>query len=353
MIYLQKTSILIALLLIGCNKGGSLTPLVSTLQPVTKIPISITIQNYAPISENGVPQTQLLHFFVRNISVVLQGGLVKPSSASTGLTDDFTQALADTYGFSTTGSSRSADPANNLSDMLIYQLGILPSQLSNVVCINPNLTIDGFAFTDANSKKSWVLGHRVCEKQLLGWETSMTPPTSENLIAINDNNFTLTTGWDLTGQGLPDYISQLCQLPILLPKVLLHSTASDGYTNIEKCKMGLAIDENAQDPQIFATASQYMIQNPSSSATQSLTAYNVLTLPNVDNLILIYIIESPLNGSNQVPGQPSGNVIRSAYFIYNSQQTPLVTFPFDFTTWATTTATNKITISRELTIASK
>ena len=218
------------------------------------------------------------NIFVSNFSIKVSNGQLLPSTARDGFADSMKSSLGSTFGFSLL-SPESAVPG--FADLVLYNLGIQTSQQSLLHCSSSqslSTANDMLVYNDARQAGSpaTYLGLRDCEKIYLGLKPSL---------------------FDNAANGIPDYLKIRCGINTLNKNAAYLSTASDGVTDIEKCKRNIPIDENfyTQPNQLFAYNYSSQLNTDGSI---DITISNIPILDGgLNNFIAFYVTESSQSGT--------------------------------------------------------
>jgi hypothetical protein len=259
---------LIATLGMGCTqKQNTLSALIQ--MQVAPPPQTVTVQmnGYTPVTGR-----KFGNLFVSNFSVKASQSQLYYMTARDGLPDVVKQAHVTDYGFGITGPN-TANP--NFSDLVLYLAGITTSSQGLLYCpanLATSSSNDAIIYTDSrtNPPSTQFLGLRDCEKLYLG---------------LNPTSF------DFDGDGIPDYLELRCGLNPKNANDAPLNITGDGVANIDKCKQGLPVDENAnsQANTLFSYNYNMVVQNDGS---RTFTVSNIPVLNGgQDNLIAFYLTE--------------------------------------------------------------
>jgi hypothetical protein len=265
--------------------------------------VNVKILNYRPQSGNVFQ-----NIFVSNFSVKASRGQLQWSSARDRLSDSLKQSTVYTYGFYPE-SPESAVPG--FADLFLYNAGINISQYNLLYCATNQMgssTNDMIVYNDARyaGSPTTTLGLRNCEKSYMG---------------LNLNKF------DHNNNGIPDYLEIRCGLNPLNMTQAFTSTAGDGVSNIDKCKMNIPIDESVdtESNKLFAYKYQQNI-NADGSVDFSVTNIPVLN-EGEENMLVFYVTETNLTTKET-----------SLYTAYAIVRKGYVSKTLQFDYWATTAA---------------
>ncbi|MDR3607072.1 MAG: hypothetical protein P4M08_06805 [Oligoflexia bacterium] len=291
----------------GCTPAHkTLTPLQALQVALPPQTVTIKLTGYKPAAERSFS-----NIFVNNFSVKASQGQLTYSSARDGMPDTLKLAHIADYNFGT-GSAESAVPY--FPDLVLYLAGITSSSQSLLYC-PPSQTLsstnDLFSYIDTRTSPptTQYLGLRDCDKLYIG---------------LNNNLF------DNDGDGIPDYLELRCGLNPANPNDANLSIAGDGVSNIQKCKQGIPVDENAnsQPNQLFASKYRTTVQSDGT------TAFSVSNLPVLnggqDNFIAFHLTE--LDNTTQksflftafyiLPAGSAGQTFSFAYWANQQGMTP-------------------------------
>ncbi len=253
----------------GCtaNKASTLVRLQAASIAVAPQTMTIIIPNYKPQSGNTYQ-----NLFVSNFSVTAEKGSLTYSSARDGLSDTLKQSLTSTYGFN---SSSPESTVAGFQDLMLYRAGLdLPQQVS-LNCASSQLgsgSNDILSYPDIrNGNVVTTLGLRDCDKAYMGLKAAT---------------------FDFNNNGIPDYLEVRCGLNPANKIQSSLSSASDGMTNLEKCRRHIPIAESATTDANKLYAYNYNITS-NNDGTKSFNVSNIPIMNNgLDNFIAIYVVET-------------------------------------------------------------
>ncbi len=232
--------------------------------------MQVLIKNYKPQTGNAFQ-----NIFVSNFSLKAGKNQIQWSTARDGMPDALKVSTAATYGFSLNSPE---SVVANFADLVLYNAGINLSQYSSMYCApsqSGSTSNDMIIYNDARLTGSPLtsLGLRDCEKTYIG---------------LSPNTF------DYNKNGIPDYLEMRCGLNPLNANQAFLSTAGDGVSNLDKCKMNIPIDESSttRANQLFAYKYEQQV-NQDGSKNFSVTNIPILN-DGQDNFLVFYVTETKL-----------------------------------------------------------
>ena len=279
---------------LGC--ASSVDPLQALSQEVHAPPpdtVTLNLTHYQP--QAGQAFTYL---FVNNYSVKASMGQITYSDSRDSLSDALKSSLGSQYGF-IVGQVRSntafMDLTLWLSGITLDQQASLPRSGVGVSCTGK----DAITYTDQRQTTSpqVLLGLSDEEKQFLD---------------LNYESF------DTDGDGIPDSLEVRCGLNPLSNQDAPLDLASDGYSSLQKCQMGIPIDEsyatNQQLAYVYTTTAV-----PGAGRTLSVSNIPVLYTGR-ENFIAMFIVETQLTTqTNSASGAPT-TILYTAFAILSAGQ---------------------------------
>lgn len=261
-------AMMMLMLLSACQqKKAELTNL--DLSSMADVPetVTIIIKNYKPQSGNSYQ-----NLFVSNYSVTAHHGQLEWSSARDGLSDDLKSETFNLFGFT---SDNSESAVIGFADFVLYKAGINLTNYSQLSCSASKMAStsnDMIIYNDdRNGGAQRVLGLRDCEK---------------SYISLNPNMF------DNNNNSIPDYLELRCGMNPVDPYEAYVSAFGDSVNNLEKCKMHIPLDEDADSQPAQLLGYRYTQSANAADGSKSFTVSNIPILKHGDqNFIAIYFTE--------------------------------------------------------------
>ena len=300
--FLLLTASLLSGLACTANTESTLVRLQAASIAVAPQTVTIIIPNYKPQTGNTYQ-----NLFVSNFSVTAENGTLMYSSARDGLSDTLKQQLTSTYGFNI---SSPESTVAGFPDLMLYRAGLDLTQQGSLNCASTQQgsgSNDILIYPDTrNGNAVTTLGLRDCDKAYMGLKAAT---------------------FDFNNNGIPDYLEVRCGLNPANKIQSSLSSASDGMTNLEKCRRHIPIGESATTDANKLFAYDYNI----TTASDGTTSFNVSNIPimnnGVDNFIAIYVVET--NAATKVSS------VYTAFAILNGNYAGK---SLKFNYWATTSS---------------
>jgi hypothetical protein len=271
---------------LGCNEP-TIQPLDMGLAAQPTEVVAFMIRDYQPSAGS-----EFKEIFVSNFSVEASRGVLHYSTSRDSLPDSLKSLHGSDYGFGTLVPDSNSD---GFSDLVVWLAGISLLPQRNLWC-SPNLRAasanDAFIYNDARLPGSpqVMLGLRDCEKLYLG---------------LNSKEF------DFDQDGIPDYLELRCGLNPRNPNDAQGNMAGIpkaigkedfNYSNMEKCRRHLPVDEDPSTQPNRLYAYQYKIELSQIDGSRDFTISNIPILNGgKDNFIAFTITEvEPANGARHL-----------------------------------------------------